>query len=92
MIINGDPSLTIATEHVFTGGMGSALGNSMSTTRITGGLRFDSAATPGRVSYDCTQVVTLQRDNGTLQPTVSSSGTVTIEHPLGTTTVRPCGP
>jgi hypothetical protein len=64
------------------------------TIRTTGGLRFDAGATQGRSQYDCTQVMSIQLTGGTApaQVSVTSSGTITWEQPLGTVTVRPCGP
>jgi hypothetical protein len=63
------------------------------TMRMTGGLRFEAGATQGRAQYDCTQALSLQFVNGTpSQPSsITSSGTITWEQPLGTVTVRPCG-
>jgi hypothetical protein len=66
------------------------------TMRMTGGLRFDAGATQGRAQYDCTHVMSFQIGNATQpqpsMPSITSSGTMTWEQPLGTMTVRPCGP
>jgi hypothetical protein len=91
---NGDPYLSVAGEYVFapvTDGVPSTM---TATMRTSGGLRFDAAGTPGRARYDCTQVMSLELgDNGTPpKVSIASSGAITWEQPLGTVTVRPCGP
>jgi hypothetical protein len=91
--INGDPYLTSAAEHVFVRGADGVASSMTSTIRMTGGVRFNADATQGRARYDCTQVMSLQLVNGTpSQPSITSSGTITWEQPLGTVTVHPCGP
>ncbi len=92
--INGDPYLMMTGEHVF-GPVADGVSSSMTTTmRMTGGLRFDAGGTQGRAQYDCTHVMSMQiGSNGTTTlPSVTSSGTITWEQPLGTVMVRPCGP
>jgi len=90
--INGDPYLALAGEHVMVRGADGVTSSVTSTVRITGGLRFDDGATQGRVRYDCTQMMSLQIVNGTpSQPSVTSSGTITWEQPLGTVTSHQCG-
>ena len=90
--VNGDPAILMEGAYTFgtsTGGMPSSV---TSTTRMTGGLRFEAAGTLGRARYDCTMTMSMQIVNGTpAQPTMTSSGTITWEQPLGTVTVRPCG-
>jgi hypothetical protein len=61
---------------------------------MTGGLRFDAAAgTSGRARYDCTMMISMQigSDGTPAQPTITSSGTITWEQPLGTVAVHSCG-
>lgn len=90
--MTGDPYLMIAGEHVFVRGADGVLSSVTGTIRITGGLRVDDGGTQGRARYDCTQVMSVQIVNGTpSQPSITSSGTITWEQPLGTVTVRPCG-
>jgi hypothetical protein len=91
--INGEPYLTMIGEHTL--GPVTDGGSSISSIlRMTGGLRFDAGGMQGRAQYDCTLTVTMQiGGNGTPSPpSITSSGTVTWEQPLGTVTVRPCGP
>jgi hypothetical protein len=93
--INGDPYLMMTGEHAFTPPAVSGGQPSMTATlRTSGGLRFDAGGTPGRAQYDCTQVLSMQfGGNGTpTQPSVTSTGTITWEQPLGTIRVLPCGP
>jgi hypothetical protein len=91
--INGDPYLMMTGEHVFSRGADGAPTSMTATIRMTGGLRFDAGGTPGRAQFNCTQVMSAQiASNGTLsQLSMTSSGTMTWEQPLGTVTVRPCG-
>jgi hypothetical protein len=48
----------------------------------------------GRVQFNCTTTTTISMSNGsTPQFSMSASGTITFEQPLGSTpVVRPCGP
>ena len=91
--INGDPALLMDGTYTFATATGSASSTMTATTRMTGGLRFDAAGTPGRARYDCTMMMSMQiGSNGPVaQPTIMSSGTITWEQPLGTVVVRPCG-
>jgi hypothetical protein len=91
--INGDPYLTMTGEHAFVRDADGRMTSMTATIRQAGGVRFDAGATQGRARYDCTQVMSMQIVNGT--PSVlsmTSAGTITWEQPLGTVTVRPCGP
>jgi len=91
--INGDPYLAMAGEHAIVHGADGLILGVTTTLRTTGGLRFDAGGTQGRARYDCTLVSSAPVVNGTpSQPSISSSGTITWEQPLGTVTVRPCGP
>jgi hypothetical protein len=91
--IHGDPYLTMTGESVFVRSADGLTSSVTATIRMTGGLRFEEGATQGRAQYDCTQVMSLQIVNGTpSQPSITSSGTMTWEQPLGTVAVRPCGP
>lgn len=92
--INGDPYLMMTAEHTFGPVAGDGSSSMTSTIRTTGGLRFDADGTQGRARYDCTQIVSMQfGGNGPPSlPSVSSSGTITWEQPIGTATARPCGP
>jgi hypothetical protein len=66
------------------------------TMSMTGGLRFDAGGTQGRARYDCTHVISMQIPPvgapAPTPPSMTSSGTITWEQPIGTVTVRPCGP
>jgi hypothetical protein len=91
--MNGDPYVTMASDYVFVRGADGLATSMTGTMRMTGGLRFDVGATQGRARYDCTLVTSMQLGTGTpSQPSVSSSGTITWEQPLGSVTVGPCGP
>lgn len=93
VIIRGDPYLVVTGEHVFTPIVESRPLNSTATMHTTGGLRFEGNGVQGRAQYNCTQVVTIDfGSNGTPIVSGTSSGTITWEQPLGTITVRPCGP
>jgi hypothetical protein len=90
--INGDPAILIDGTYTFVT-TGSSVSNMKAVTRMTGGLRFDSAGIPGRARYDCTMTVSMDFSNGApVQPTTTAIGTITWEQPLGTVTVRSCGP
>jgi hypothetical protein len=93
--IHGDPYLMLTGETVIVRAADGLTSSMTVTMRQTGGLRFEAGATQGRAQYDCTHVMSLQFVNGTpSQPSMSitSSGTMTWEQPLGTVIVRPCGP
>jgi hypothetical protein len=91
--MNGDPYLMITGEHVFVRGGDGLTSGVTATIRMTGGLRFDVGGIQGRARYDCTQVMSVQIINGTpSQPSITSSGTITWEQPLGSVAVGPCGP
>ena len=92
--INGDPYLETSMELSFSTPGGSPGGDSVSTLRMTGGVRIDSNGVQGRVQFNCTTTVGITIANGSSpQVSVSSSGTTTFEQPLGSTpVVRPCGP
>ena len=93
VIMRGDPYLQTTGEHTFGPIVGGALASSTATMRTTGGLRFDANGKQGRAQYNCTQVMTIQfTGTNTPQVSITSSGTITWEQPLGTLTVRPCGP
>ena len=89
--LNGDPYLDSAAELSFSGLSGT--GDSVSTLQTTGGLRIDSSGVLGRVQINCTTTVSVHSGSGSPQMSVTSSGTITYEQPLGSTpVVRPCGP
>jgi hypothetical protein len=90
--MNGDPAIMMDGTYTFvtTGDTPSSM---TAVTRMTGGLRFDSAGTAGRARYDCTMTMTMTFSDGTpALPTIASTGTITWEQPLGTVSVRSCGP
>ena len=91
--INGDPAILMDGAYTFGTAAGSAPSTVTATTRMTGGLRFDAAGTPGRARYDCTLMISMQigSDGTPVQQTFTSSGTITWEQPLGTVTVHSCG-
>ena len=90
--INGDPYLERTSEHSFPT-IGNPTGESSSTHRTTGGMRIDSGGVRGRAQFDCTMTANVRFVNGTPQVSLTSSGTITLEQPLGSTpVVRPCGP
>ena len=91
--INGDPAILVDGAYTFGTAAGSAPSSVTATMRMTGGLRFDAAGTPGRARYDCTMMISMQfgSDGAPGQPTITSSGTITWEQPLGTVAVHPCG-
>jgi hypothetical protein len=90
--INGDPYLQTTAEHSFPTPAGTG-GDSISTLRSTGGLRFDMNGVQGRIQFNCTMTVNIGVANGVTQSSATWSGTTTFEQPLGTTPVtRPCGP
>jgi hypothetical protein len=92
--INGDPAILIDGTYTFERTTGGALSSMTGTMRMTGGLRFDAPGSSGRVRYDCTMVMSMQigSDGIPMQPTITSSGTITWEQPPGTVTVHSCGP
>ena len=92
--IHGDPYLMMTDETVVVRGADPFTSSTTVTMRMTGGLRFEAGATQGRAQYDCTHVMSFEIGNGAPlhQPSITSSGTMTWEQPLGTVTVRPCGP
>ena len=92
--INGDPYLSMAGEYVFSTAGGGGPSSMTATTRMTGGLRFDAGGVQGRAQYNCTQTMSMQiaNDGSLPQPSITSTGTISWEQPLGTVTVRPCGP
>lgn len=90
--INGDPAIMMDGTYTFVT-TGNTLSSMTALTRMTGGLRFDTAGTAGRARYDCTMTMSMQFSDGTpMQPTVTATGTITWEQPLGTVSVRSCGP
>ena len=91
--INGDPAILMDGTYTFVPATGGPPSSVTSTSRMTGGLRFDAAGTPGRARYDCTVTISMTiGSNGAFQqPAITSSGTITWEQPLGTVSVRPCG-
>ena len=92
--INGDPAILMDGTFTLQRTTGGALSGISAITRMTGGLRFDGPGGPGRGRFDCTMQMSLQvGSDGTItQPTFSASGTITWEQPLGTVSVRSCGP
>jgi hypothetical protein len=91
-VTRGDPYILATFEDVYETPQTNAF-SLTSTRRLTGGLRFESSdGTYGRASYDCSTVMTLQRQDGTVSVSTTSTGTITWEQPLGTVTTSPCGP
>jgi hypothetical protein len=88
--INGDPYLDTSME-LLTSGPG---GNATLRQETAGGVRINSNGVQGRVQFNCTTTTTISMSNGsTPQFSMSASGTITFEQPLGSTpVVRPCGP
>src|SRR5262245_10496805 len=94
VIVRGDPWLLTTGEHTFGPIVGGTLSSANSTMRITGGLRFETNGKPGRAQYDCTMAIAIQYvSTGPPQVSVTSTGTIAWEEPLGTP-VRSvaCGP
>ena len=93
MTINGDPAILIDGTYTFERTAGGAVSRMTATTRMTGGVRFDAAGTSGRARYDCTMLLSMPigSDGRPAQPTITSSGTITWEQPLGTVSVHSCG-
>jgi len=91
--MNGDPAILMDGTYTFAPATGGAPTSVSATTRMTGGLRFDTAGTPGRARYDCTMMISMQigSDGTPAQQTFTGSGTITWEQPLGTVTVHSCG-
>jgi hypothetical protein len=91
--IDGDPAILIDGTYTFSTVTRGVPSSMTATTRMTGGLRFDTSGTPGRARYDCTMTISMQigSDGIAGQPAFTSSGTITWEQPLGTLAVRPCG-
>lgn len=90
--INGDPAIMMDGTYTFAS-TGDTPSTMTAVTRMTGGLRFDAAGTAGRARYDCTMSMSMQFSDGTpMRPTITATGTITWEQPLGTVSVRSCGP
>ena len=91
--LNGDPYLETSSEHSFPT-IGGPTSESTSTHRTSGGMRIDIGGVRGRAQFDCTMTANVRMLNGAPpQVSVTSSGTITLEQPLGSTpVVRPCGP
>lgn len=92
--MNGDPYLDSSMEGSFASLGGGTSGTSVLKMTTTGGMRMSSNGIQGRVGFNCTTTVTMT-STGAAQPqvSISSSGTMTFEQPLGSTPVtRPCGP
>jgi len=91
--MNGDPAILM--DGVYTFGAATPTGSRSisATTHMTGGVRFDTPSGAGRAKYDCTMSISMQigSDGTTSQPSVTSSGTITWEQPLGTVSVHACG-
>jgi hypothetical protein len=89
--MNGDPYLDSVLSF-----SGSSSTTMTLTATTTGGVRFDANGQQGRMVDNCTTTMTIQ---GPITPgvtppmTVSYSGTITWEQPLGSTPVtHACGP
>jgi hypothetical protein len=91
---DGDPYVELSSEYVFGPSLPATLPSSLTlTTRITGGTRFDAGTSQGRVRYDCALVMSRSvSETGSPAVQITASGTIALEQPLGTLTVRPCGP
>lgn len=89
--INGDPYLESTMQSSAALGTG---GPTVMTMQTIGGLRITSNGVQGRVQFNCSTTSTITVAAGsTPQVSISSSGTITFEQPLGSTpVVRPCGP
>ena len=92
--INGDPAILMDGTTMFVTGTATTASGVTETTHMTGGLRFDAPGASGRSRYDCTMTISMQvgSDGMLTQPTITSSGTITWEQPLGTVSVHSCGP
>jgi hypothetical protein len=94
VIVRGDPSLLTKGEHTFGPIVGGTLGSANARMQTTGGLRFETNGTHGRAQYDCTMAIAIQFvPAGPPQISVTSTGTIAWEQPLGTP-IRSvaCGP
>ena len=84
--IQGDPYLEMS--GVFSMPVsGGATTTASSSQHITGGLRFTSNGEQGRAQYDCAIAMTMQMSSGAPQVSMTASGTITWEQPLGSTPV-----
>ena len=94
VIIRGDPNLLTTGEHVFGPFVGGTVSSASATLRTTGGLRFETNGTQGRAQFDCTSAITIQYGSiGLPQVSVTSTGTIAWEQPLGTPIRNvACGP
>jgi hypothetical protein len=96
VVMNGDPYLESTSEHRFPAGSGGGTPPGTTTTstmRTAGGITFTEKGVTGRMQMNCTMHITIQMVGATPQSSVSSSGTITSEQPVGSTPVtRPCGP
>lgn len=90
--LNGDPYLESAVDMLFSS-PGTTNGDATSTLRTTGGLRSSNNGVEGRVQMNCTTTASLHIVNGVPQiSSMTSTGTVTVEQPIGATPVeKPCG-
>jgi len=91
--LNGDPYLETSAEHVFSS-TGAPSTDSTSTITTSGGVRMESGGVVGRAQFNCTMIMSVHLVNGgSPQVSVSASGTIAFEQPIGSTpVVRPCGP
>lgn len=91
--INGDPAIVMDGTYTFERSAGGAVSSLTATTRMTGGLRFDAGGTAGRARYDCTLTIAMQigADGTPGPPSITGSGTITWEQPLGRVSVQSCG-
>ena len=91
--LNGDPYLSMTIQSSYPMGFGTG-GETVLTIQTTGGVRLASNGVQGRAQFNCSSTATTTAANTpSAQVTMTSTGSVTFEQPLGTTpVVRPCGP
>lgn len=88
--ISSDPYLEMTGTYEVPRGPGTYT----STQRTTGTMRITADGVPSRVAYDCTThlTITFPADGSLPAVTPQTSGTMTIERPIGNLVTRPCAP
>lgn len=84
--IQGDPYLEMSGTFSMPVS-GGATTTASSSEHITGGLRFTSNGEQGRAQYDCSIAMTMQMSSGAPQVSMTASGTIMWEQPLGSAPV-----
>lgn len=91
VVMRGDPYLTTTME--FKGTPWLASSTVTMTMHTTGGMRMVSNGVEGRIQYDCTTSFSGVAPGAQTIPPLTSSGTITLEKPTGSTPrVMSCGP